>query len=142
MQNKENKAKLAQYLNAQFMLCGISMNEIAEIIEGNYKNIRSAKANVRNFLLGISIINESDYVLIQNHLLNNYNFELNLSYRELRQKFNCLKIYQRGVGEYINIRTSKKNKQILKEYADSIGVTVSSFVNVLIENWITENKDV
>lgn len=138
-----NRLKLSQHLQNEFRGCGVSRGEIALVLseEGKYKNFRSARSNVNNFLRGVCVISKPDYTIIKNYLKREFNWNLKLSHSELRQKYNCLKEYQRCAPANINIRTSKKRYDILQKYTDSIGVTKSSFINLLIDNWIDANKE-
>ena len=118
---------------------GIDRNEFAEVICSEYKDLSVAKCSIRNMKIGKSIITERCYELLNIYLKRVKKSPIPLTYHQLKMKFNNIPNNGKNRTEHIGVRVSKRDFRTIKNYCEKTGITISSFIDNLIQNWKETN---
>ena len=129
------RVEIFKYLYSHIQQVGMDRNELAEVICSEYKDLNIAKCSIRNMRAGKSVIPQRCYELLNIYLKRVKNSPIPLTYHQFMSKFDNVSCNGKDRTENIGIRVSKSALKTIKHYCKRTGITISSFMDNLIQNW-------
>ncbi|MHC4379440.1 MAG: hypothetical protein ACYS26_22805 [Planctomycetota bacterium] len=131
----EIRVEIFKNLYSHIQEVGMDRNDLAEVIYSEYKDLNIAKCAIRNMRAGKSVIPQRCYGLLNIYLRDVKKHPIPLTYNQFISKFDNICYNGKGRTEHIGIRVSKSDFDTIKEYCEERGISISSFMDNLIQNW-------
>ncbi len=136
---KENRKQMFNFIYSHIQEVGMDRNDLAGVICSEYKDLNIAKCAIRQMRTGSAVLPVKCYQLLNVYLNRVKNHPIPLTYSQIRLKFNSIPHNGKDKTQHIGLRVSERDHKKIKGYCRDTGITISSFMDNLIQNWKETN---